>query len=257
LVGARPSHYGQLLDLKKHRFDGIIITGCEPRAATLRDEAIWDPLAKTIDWAARATTSVIFSCLAAHAAALYLDGVQRHQQPQKIFGLYPAIKTADHPLLAATPNTWWAPHSRHNDLLRDELEANGYQVLVASRGAGVDTFTKKVRRSHFVFFQSHIEYDARVLMREYRREVERFYLGSRMHYPVVPGNYFGEQTAAELESLRRSASATRRKCGEQLILERATLPAHSWKSTAVQIYRNWLSILAEGQTHHVSLMAAE
>lgn len=259
LIGARPANYGQTPDLKKHRFDGLIITGCEPRAAALRDEAVWEPLTKTIDWAARATTSVIFSCLSAHAAVLHLDGVQRHMQPEKIFGLFPAIKstnTADHPMQAAVRDTWLAPHSRHNDLRRDELEANGYQVLVSSRDAGVDTFTKRVRRSTFVFFQSHVEYDGSMLMREYRREVERFYLGSRMHYPAVPANYFDERTTAELELLRYCASAASRKYG-QLLLERATPPAHSWKSTAIQVYRNWLTMLVAGQTHHVSLMAAE
>ncbi|WP_428485848.1 homoserine O-acetyltransferase/O-succinyltransferase family protein [Rhodopila sp.] len=265
LMGARPANYGQLADLKKHDFDGLIITGCEPKAATLPDEPVWEPLTKTIDWAARTTTSVIFSCLSAHAAVLHLDGVQRHPQPRKIFGLYPAVKVADHPLLAATPDTWLAPHSRYNNLLRDELEANGYQVLADSRGAGVDTFAKQVRRSQFIFFQSHGEYDAGVLMREYRRDVERFYLGTRMHYPAVPANYFNEQITAELEALRHCASAGSKSRG-QLILERASLPTHSWKSTAVQMYRNWLTmLLAAQQTQHVaaqltqpmSLMAAE
>ena len=110
LIGARPANYGQTPDLKKHGFDGLIITGCEPRAAALRDEAVWEPLTKTIDWAARATTSVIFSCLSAHAAVLHLDGVQRHMQPEKIFGLFPAIKstnTADHPMQAAYVTPGW------------------------------------------------------------------------------------------------------------------------------------------------------
>lgn len=247
LTGARPAHYGRLDDLWNSDIDGLIVTGAEPRATVLSDEPLWKPLTQTVDWAAKHTVSTIWSCLAAHAAVLHLDGVERHTRTVKIFGVFNSIKTADHALLENAESTWQVPHSRWNDLPEPGLQASGYEVLARSQGAGVDTFVKRVEQSLFVFIQSHPEYDARALMREYRRDVARFRAGEREAYPAVPNNYFDDNLAARLE-LAGKAHESNEAADLLNVLEQAELP-EVWKPMAVQLYRNWITyLLAARQT---------
>ena len=238
LAGARPANYGRLEDLWDSNLDGLIVTGAEPRAASLPDEPIWRPLTEIADWAPQHTSSVIWSCLAAHAAVLYLDGVERLAHQEKIFGIFDLVKVAEHAILANTQAVWRVPHSRWNDLPECDLTARGYNVLAKSRDAGVDLFIKQFERSLFIFIQTHPEYDVGTLLREYRRDIARFHAGEQHTYPKLPQNYFGSQDAAELEAIR-GYSPNEQKSKGLAILERADLP-DGWNPIAVQLYRNWL-----------------
>jgi homoserine O-succinyltransferase/O-acetyltransferase len=242
LAGARPANYRRLEELWECELDGLIVTGSEPRAALLPDEPFWQPLTKTIEWAAHHTSSVIWSCLAAHAAVLYLDGVERRRHEEKIFGIFESVRMADHPILANTQPIWRVPHSRWNDLAESDLSAKGYTVLAKSQEAGIDLFVKQVQRSLFLFIQTHPEYDVGTLMREYRRDITRYHGGEQDTYPKVPRNYFNNRTAAELELLS-DIDADERRARGLAVLEQAELP-DGWQSTAVQLYGNWLSHLA-------------
>jgi homoserine O-succinyltransferase/O-acetyltransferase len=254
LAGARPASYERLEDLWDSDLDGLIVTGSEPRAALLPDEPLWQPLTKTIEWAAQHTSSVIWSCLAAHAAVLYLDGVERRRHHEKIFGIFESVRMTEHPILANTQSIWRVPHSRWNDLAECDLTASGYTVLAKSDEAGIDLFVKQVKRSLFIFIQTHPEYDVGTLMREYRRDITRFHGGEQDTYPRVPRNYFNSQTAAELE-LISDIDADERRARGLAALERAELP-DGWESTAVQLYSNWLSYLAEGNHQNVTQVAS-
>jgi homoserine O-succinyltransferase len=137
------------------------------------------------------------------------------------------------------------PHSRCNDLRADALSACGYHILAGSSDAGVDTFARE-RNSVFLFFQGHPEYDAATLLREYRRDIGRFLRGDRETYPAMPEGYFDADAAAPLAAFRERALVYRH---EDLLgffpmaAVEARLP-HSWRPTAVAIYRNWLAHLA-------------
>jgi len=69
------SFYSGIGDLWSRHHDGLIVTGTEPRAADLRDEPYWGSLTRVLEWAERNTHSAVWSCLAAHAALLHLDGI--------------------------------------------------------------------------------------------------------------------------------------------------------------------------------------
>lgn len=235
-------------DLWERRFDALIATGTEPRALNLKDEPYWADFTKTIEWASINTRSTIWSCLAAHAAVLYLDNVQRCPFATKLHGVFAITKQQTHPLLMDTEPTWGVPHSRWNDLPLDSLISNGYQILTLSLQAGVDTFVKTCGKSLFVFFQGHPEYDARALMREYRRDVLRFFTYERDIYPDLPLHYFEQWVKTRLNALRDEALIGRDpdiiKVLEVLI-GKAGLEA-TWKPIAVQLYRNWFnSLIAE------------
>jgi homoserine O-succinyltransferase/O-acetyltransferase len=225
--------------------DGLIATGTEPKAQRLCDEPYWPAFTRTVDWATCHTTSTIWSCLGAHAAVLHLDRVQRQPFEIKLHGVFAITKQERHPLLEATDPSWGVPHSRWNELPSQALRACGYRLLTHSGEAGVDLFVKTCGQSLFVFLQGHPEYDARALWREYRRDVLRFLTGEREDYPRMPAHYFDLTTERRLRMLRERALADRHPdimVDMQLLGGKADLAA-TWKTAAVQLYRNWLNIL--------------
>ncbi len=169
--------YSSTNDLFGHRFDGMIMTGTEPKQANLRNEPYWSALANVLDWAENHTVSTILSCLAAHAGVLYSDGINRHPLSDKQCGVFAFNKIANHQLTGGTEELIRFPHSRWNEVRADDLAACGYTVLTQSADGGVDSFTKKKKRSLFVHFQGHPEYGAHTLLKEYRRDIKRFVRG--------------------------------------------------------------------------------
>ncbi len=248
LSGAKPAHYESLDELWSSTLDGLIVTGAEPKARSLPDEPLWHPLIQTVAWAADNTISTIFSCLAAHAAVLYLDGVDRRLRTDKIFGLFGSVKAIEHDLLAGFPPVWRVPHSRWNDLPESDLIAAGYAILAKSADAGVDLFVKSVARSLFIFIQTHPEYDGDSLIREYHRDLARFDAGQHDYCPRIPRAY-SEHDETALDAIRNEM-ITRR--GNNV---RPTLgqPAISWFPEAVQLYRNWIRHLTVNRVNRVTI----
>src|SRR5579862_6430376 len=80
--------YSPLERIGESQLDGLIVTGAEPRTAQLQDEPYWSTLTGLLDWARDNTDSTILSCLAAHAAVLHLDGIERRPLANKRFGLF-------------------------------------------------------------------------------------------------------------------------------------------------------------------------
>jgi homoserine O-succinyltransferase/O-acetyltransferase len=236
----RVAGYADAVDLWNGRLDGLIVTGAEPLAADLTDEPYWDSLARTIEWAGHHTHSAIWSCLAAHAAVLHLDGIPRRRLNDKRFGVFECTRASDHPLTGGH-TLLRTPHSRWNDLSEEALVASGYRVLTRSNESGADAFVKEAK-SLFLFFQGHPEYEADTLLREYRRDIGRFLRGERETYPSMPSGYFNLETARLLAALEERAQVDRR---EQVLAEFPTAPASSgltrtWWAASTGIYRNWL-----------------
>ena len=73
------SHYRPVADLLHGAVDLLVVTGCEPRAGSLTGEPFWDSFTGLVEWAKTNTRSALWSCLAAHAAVLHLDGIERHR----------------------------------------------------------------------------------------------------------------------------------------------------------------------------------
>src|SRR2546430_811818 len=141
--------YRGLRELPGSGLDALIVPGTEPRAASLRTEPYWYWLGELIDWAEANTVSTVWSCLAAHAAVLHLDGIARHPLAEKCFGVFDCVSAVDHPLTAGQARIS-VPHSRWNELREDELRSFGYDVLTRSAQVGVDMFARQ-RGSLFVF----------------------------------------------------------------------------------------------------------
>ncbi|HLG80974.1 MAG TPA: homoserine O-succinyltransferase [Bradyrhizobium sp.] len=234
--------YTDIADLGRLKIDGLIVTGAEPNGCALPQELLWRELTDIIDWAKTHTRSAIWSCLAAHAAVLHLDGIERHRLPAKCSGIQACTKIADDWLTRGLRGALKVPHSRLNEVRESDLVTHGYQVLTRSDAAGVDIFAKQFQ-SRFIFFQGHPEYDALSLQREYMRDLARYLAGAREDYPAIPTNYFDAATEAHLNAFEARASAER----DPTLA--AGLPGLSLRGdiaagvAAHVILRNWLAFL--------------
>jgi homoserine O-succinyltransferase len=237
--------YTDIADLGRLHFDGLIVTGAEPNTATLPEEPFWQDLTDMVDWAQTNTRSTIWSCLAAHAAVLHLDGIERQRLDTKCSGIYDCAKVTDSWLTQDLPSPLKISHSRLNGLRADDLAARGYQLLTQSSEAGVDIFAKELR-SQFVFFQGHPEYDALSLEREYLRDISRFLAGERDSYPAVPAGYFDTETEDRLADFQRRANVERRPALSAELPDRTLRHDIAAGAAATAIFKNWLGYLADG-----------
>lgn len=235
--------YSGIAELWDSHLDGLIVTGTEPRSPNLMNEPYWGSLTSVLEWAEHNTQSTVWSCLAAHAALLHIDGIGRQTLSDKRFGIFECARVADHQLTAGLPSRLQMPHSRWNDIPEDALTSCGYRVLTRSEEAGVDAFVKE-RKSLFVFFQGHPEYEAQTLMLEYRRDIKRFLQRERDTYPTMPEGYFDGETVEVLTALRQRALVDRREEAlAELPTDLVASVRNSWRSAAVQVYRNWISYI--------------
>ncbi|MBF6571301.1 MAG: homoserine O-succinyltransferase [Candidatus Binataceae bacterium] len=232
--------YTDVGELWEGSLDGLIVTGAEPQTAALSDEPYWPLLAKLVEWADGHTISTVWSCLAAHAAVLHSDGIDRRRLDEKLFGLFECARCADDPLLAGAPSSWKVPHSRYHDLSEDGLAAKGYKIISRSDAVGADMFVKR-KNSLFVFLQGHPEYDDGALLREYRRDVRRFLSGQSDCCPKIPCGYFDGMTAA----MRKVQGRGR----DQYLFDDFALAHKPTVDTRCplggQLYSNWLSYVVE------------
>jgi homoserine O-succinyltransferase len=232
--------YGSTNELLNGQFDGVIMTGTEPRQPHLRNEPYWPALAEVLDWAENNSSSTILSCLAAHAGVLHSDGIERHPLSDKQFGVFDFGKTSNHQLTNGTGERIRFPHSRWNEVQADALAACGYTVLTQSPKGDVDSFVKKKKRSLFVHFQGHPEYGAQTLLKEYRRDVKRFLRGDRETYPSMPKGYFDVAAVKVLGDFRDAVLSDRREELMERFPECSASLEKTWHSSSMTIYRNWL-----------------
>jgi homoserine O-succinyltransferase len=236
--------------------DALIVTGAEPKAQHLRDEPYWRELTGLIDWALGSTRSTLFSCLAAHAAALHLDGIERQRLAAKTTGVFAFAPAAKSPLTSGMGRPVLMPHSRHNALTLEALTQHGYQILTHSSEAGVDICTRP-GECLLVLLQGHPEYGADTLLREYRRDLGRCLRGEQSS-PACPRGYFDPVSERTLDATAAAALS----CGEPELLRRcdeiaaAFRPAASWRPQAVRLYRNWLNQIAAAQADDRAIEAS-
>jgi homoserine O-succinyltransferase len=241
---AMADDYAPARSLNGAKLDALIVTGAEPQAADLRQEAYWDELGFVLDWAADNTISSLLSCLAAHAAVLRSDGIVRRPLSNKRTGVFAIDIVADHALVAGLEPRYLTPHSRWNDLDEAKLVEKGYRVLSRSSQCGADIFVRKAR-SLLVHLQGHPEYEADSLAREHRRDLLRFLRGERTPPPNPPFNYYSPEAAAEVADFARRAMAAPEAALAGGFPVSALAPKNEpWRPSALQFANNWLAMVA-------------
>ncbi len=224
--------------------DAIIVTGAEPKTAVLSDEPYWRDLVDLVERADANLVSSVWSCLAAHAAVLHLDGIARNRLSAKRFGVFEQHVVDDHALTRKLGPTLSIPHSRWNDVSATTLAAAGYRVLTRSAEGDADLFIKQ-RRSLLVFFQGHPEYEERTLLKEYQRDVGRFIGGEYQKCPQAPPGYFRPEAlrlAGEFERGLRAGGPPDRAAAFPFAALAASIDT-AWLAPAAQIYRNWIELI--------------
>jgi homoserine O-succinyltransferase len=200
-------------------------------------------LTEVFEWAKQNVTSILCSCLATHALIQHCYGVERTRLPAKRWGVY-SHKVVDrtHPLIAEINTRFDVPHSRFNEVFQSEMKQHGLKVLVASEEAGVHLAVSP-DGFRIVYFQGHPEYDDISLLKEYKREVLRFYSGERDDYPPYPEHYFDSEGQALLADYAEHVKNAKAK---GLVLERMPedqiIPHldNTWRDTAKAVFNNWL-----------------
>lgn len=162
--------YEPFCQVKKRRFDGLIITGAPVEQMEFEEVDYWPELVEIMDWAENHVTSTFFICWGAQAALYHYYGLKKQLLPKKLFGLYRhKVQKRKEPLIRGFDDIFLAPHSRHTTVDAKAIHAcKDLTVLAESNEAGVFIAMAEEGRKVFVF--GHPEYDRCTLEKEYLRD---------------------------------------------------------------------------------------
>ena len=204
------SFYRTFSQVKHRTFDGLIITGAPVEQMPFEEVDYWPELCEIMEWSKKHVHSTLHICWGAQAGLYYHYGIQKHQLPEKLFGVFRhTVEDPNFILFRGFDDQFWVPHSRNTTVDRADIEAvPGLKVLAASPEAGV--YAVKTDQCRQVFLMGHAEYDRDTLKKEYLRDVEA-------GVPIQPPkNYFpGDDPAKD--------------------------PIVNWRSCANLLYTNWLN----------------
>ena len=190
------SFYKSFDELKDRKFDGMVITGAPVEQMRFEEVDYWDELCEIMEWSKTHVHSTFHICWGAQAGLYYHFGIQKHNLPKKLFGVYP--HHADYKrsiLLRGFDDTFYVPHSRHTTVCREDIEAvPELKILASSEQAGVYAVMSK--EGHQIFITGHAEYDPLTLEAEYLRD-------KKLGKPIsVPENYYPDDDDTKLPIVR-------------------------------------------------------
>ncbi len=202
--------YKTFRQIRNHKYDGMIITGAPIEHLNFEEVDYWDELKDIMDWVKHNVTSTMFICWGAQAGLYHYYGIPKYPLPKKMFGIFPhQVMNPKIPLVRGFDEEFLAPHSRHTEIRRSDIEKIAELQLVSeSPGAGVYIVMTHAGRQ--IFVTGHSEYDPNTLKDEYERDVKK---GLPIELPV---NYFPENDPSKP-------------------------PMVMWKSHANLLYYNWLN----------------
>jgi homoserine O-succinyltransferase len=240
------AYYDSFEQVRAEGLDALIITGANVSHPDLSQEPFWKPLNAVVDWAVENVTSVLCSCLATHAVMQFHHGKHRTPLPAKRWGVFPhRVLQSTHPLVNDVNTRFDVPHSRFNAISREQFESAGLHVLAESDVAGVHLAVSG-DGIRVVYFQGHPEYDTVSLLKEYKREVQRYAAGERDDYPPFPDHYFKPREQAILDEYRNRLDLARERGEEAPVFPEALVAGrvdNTWHDTAEGIVGNWIGLV--------------
>ena len=183
--------YNTFEEVRHQYFDGLIITGAPVEHLPFEEVAYWEELCQVMDWSRKHVFSTLHICWGAQAGLYHHYGVPKYALPEKLFGAFPhRVKSRFIPLFRGFDDVFYAPHSRHTEVRREDIERVPELNIVAdSDQAGV--YIAMTATGRQIFVTGHSEYDAETLKLEYDRDVAK---GLRI---AVPQNYFPQDDPAQ------------------------------------------------------------
>ena len=178
------SFYKDFDELKHRKFDGMVITGAPVEQLPFEEVDYWQELCQIMQWSKTNVHSTLHICWGAQAGLYYHYGIPKYDLDKKLFGVFP--HQADYKraiLLRGFDDTFYAPHSRHTTVLREDIEkCPELRILASSQEAGV--YAVMTKHGKQIFVMGHGEYDPDTLDREYRRD-------KALGLPIsVPAHYY-------------------------------------------------------------------
>jgi homoserine O-succinyltransferase/O-acetyltransferase len=202
--------YKEFNDIKHEKFDGMIITGAPIEHLEFENVTYWDEIKEIMDWTAHHVTSTLYICWAAQAGLYHFYGIPKYSLPAKMFGVFKhKILNSKLPLVRGFDDTFMAPHSRHTEIKRTDIDkVPDLEIVAESDDAGI--YIVMADNGRRIFVTGHSEYDPHSLKAEYERDLKK---GLDIK---LPKNYFLNNNPNEE-------------------------PMVTWRSHANLLYSNWLN----------------
>ena len=210
-------HYSTFAEVRHQNFDGLIITGAPVETLPFEEVDYWSELKEVMDWAKTHVYSTFYICWGAQAGLHHYYGIPKYPLPEKMFGVFPPrVNVRYERLTRGFDDVFFAPHSRHTEIRREDIRAVPELVLLSeSDESGVYIVISADRRH--IFVTGHSEYDPLTLQGEYVRDVSK-------GLPIaVPRHYFPGDDASRDPMVR-------------------------WRGHANLLYSNWLNYYVYQQT---------
>jgi homoserine O-succinyltransferase len=202
--------YITLEEIKAKKFDGLIITGAPVEQMAFEQVDYWEELKDIMEWSKKNVSSTLHICWGAQAGLYYHYGIQKEPLDEKIFGLFRhKVNDRKVPLVRGFDDYFWAPHSRHTQVKKEEIE-KCKELIILAESEEVGVFLVDAQDGRQVFVMGHPEYDRVTLDREYKRDKEK---GLEIKQPK---NYY------------KNGDENRK-------------PDLMWRSHANSLYTNWLN----------------
>ncbi len=178
------SFYRTFDEVKDSFYDGLIVTGAPVELLPFEEVDYWQELCEILEWSKTNVFSTMHICWGAQAGLYYHFGIPKYTLKEKVFGIYPHIvESVTSQLLNGFDEGFLAPHSRHTEVKREDIEKVSHlKVLAYSPICGIHSVANTNGRQYFIM--GHSEYDRLTLANEYFRDVEK---GLDIK---VPYNYF-------------------------------------------------------------------
>lgn len=203
-------HYVTFEQVQTEKFDGLIVTGAPVETLPFEQVDYWPELTGILDWAETHVESTLYLCWGAQAGLYHRYGLPKYALPAKMFGVFehrtlqPTAK-----ILRGFDDVFLAPHSRHTEIRRAEVEKiPELQILAESEEAGLLLLASQDGRQ--VFVTGHLEYDPLTLDSEYRRDLAK-------GLPIAPPRHYYPQD------------------------DPSQPPRVGWRGHAHLLYANWLN----------------
>lgn len=204
------SFYKSFDQIKDQKFDGMIITGAPIEHLEFEQVDYWEEIKVIMDWVLHHVTSTMFICWGAQAGLYHYYKIPKYPLPSKMFGVFKhTVNNPKIPLVRGFDEEFYAPHSRHTEIRRSDIEkVPDLEIVSESPVAGV--YIVKNKGGRMIFITGHSEYDPDTLKEEYERDLKK---GLPIEMPV---NYFPNNDPSQP-------------------------PRVNWKSHANLLYYNWLN----------------
>ncbi len=211
------SFYQTFAQIRDKRFDGMIITGAPVETLPFEQVDYWPELCEIMEYSKTNVYSTLHVCWGAQAGLYYHFGIDKHPVEKKVFGVFAHRVTRPlNPLVRGFDEVFYAPHSRHTEILESEVaKVPELRILAKSDEAGLHILSTENGRQ--VFVCGHQEYDRDTLRAEYERDLAA-------GLPIeVPKNYFVDDDPSKEVIFR-------------------------WRSHANLLYGNWLNYYVYQET---------